>query len=177
MRAPREPWAPALRWLLAALLLRRGAALAGAAAFVGVAAILALRTPREVAPPVDTGDLAVTAEPRHRMAVEHLALAAVRLEETLGTGAGATRVLATAGVRVDIDLTGGGSMRRNDVRAQFHVDDTTGLDGLGDALERSLPSFDVRVEPTETPLHDVLGMLAGPSTSPSRAPTWQSCVG
>ena len=53
-------------------------------------------------------------------------------------------------------------MRRNDVRAQFHVDDTTGLDGLGAALERSLPSFDVRVEPTETPLHDVLGMLAGP---------------
>ena len=162
VRAPREPWTLPVRWLLGTLLRRRGLALAGAAAFVAAAAVLAVRTPREVAPPVDTGDLRVTAEPRHRMTVEHLARAAVRLEETLRTAAGANRVLATAGVQVDNALTGNGSMRRNGVRAQFRVDDTTGQDGLGAALERSLPSFDVRVEPTETPLHDVLGMLAGP---------------
>ena len=162
VRAPREPWAPPVRRLLKALLRHRGLALAGAAALVAAAAVLAVRTPREVAPPVETGDLAVTAEPRHRMAIEHLTLAAVQLEETLGTAVGATRVLVTAGVQVDNDLTGGSSMHRNDVRAQFHVDNTTGLDGLGVALERSLPSFDVRVEATETPLHDVLGILGGP---------------
>ena len=162
VRAAREPWTPALRRLLIALLRRRGLALAGAAAFVAAAAVLALRTPREVAPPVDTGGFTVTAEPRHRMAVEQLAVAAVRLEEALRTAARATRVLSTAGVRVDNALAGGGSMRRGDVRAQFHVDDTAALNALGAALERSLPSFDVRVEPSETPLHDVLGLLAGP---------------
>ena len=162
VRAAREPWTPALRRLLTALLQRRWTALAGAAAFVAVGAVLAVRAPREVAPPVDTGELSVTAEPRRRMAVAQLALAAVRLEEALGTAAVATRVLAAAGVQVDNALAGGGSVRRSDVRAQFHVADTTGLDALGVALERSLPGFDVRVEPSETPLHDVLGLLAGP---------------
>ena len=162
VRAAREPWTPALRRVLTALLQRRRTALAGAAALVAAGAVLAVRAPREVAPPVDTGDLSVVAEPRHRMAVEQLALAAARLEDTLGSVAGATRVLATAGVQVDNALAGSGSLRRSDVRAQFHADDTAGLDALGAAIERTLPGFDVRVEASETPLHDVLGLLAGP---------------
>ena len=161
VRAPREPWTPALRWLLDVLLRRRGATLAAAAVLVAGAAFLAARTPRELAPPVDTGDLGVTAEPRRRMAVEHLEQAAVRLEGALET-AGATRVLVTAGLQTGNDLTGGGALRRNAVRAQFRVDDTAARDALAATLERDLPGFDVRVAPIETPLHDVLGMLAGP---------------
>lgn len=161
VRAAREPWTPALRRLLTALLRRRRTVLVGAAILVAAGAVLAVRAPREVAPPVDTGDLSVVAEPRHHMAIEQLALAAARLEDAIGSVAGSTRVLATAGVRVDNALTGGGS-RRSDVRAQFHADDTAGLDALGATLEHALPGFDVRVEASETPLHDVLGLLAGP---------------
>ena len=161
VRAPREPWTPTLRRLLGALLRHRGAVLAGAVVLVAGAAAIALRTPRELAPPVDTGDLGVTAEPRHRMAVEQLAVAAVRLEETVAA-AGATGVLATAGVQAENDLTGGGTLSRSAVRAQFRVNDAAGRAALAAALERDLPGFDVRVAPMETPLHDVLGMFAGP---------------
>ncbi len=129
---------------------------------VAGAAVIVLLTPRELAPPVDTGDLGVTAEPQRRMAVEQLALAAVRLEETLAATAGATRVLATAGVQAENDLTGGGALRGSAVRAQFRLDDAAGREALTAALERDLPGFDVRVAPIETPLHDVLGMFAGP---------------
>lgn len=160
VRAPREPWTPALRRLLEALLRRRRAVVAVAAMLVAVASVLALRTPRELAPPVDTGDLGVTAAPRRRMAVEQLALAAVRLEETLAA-MGATRVLATAGLQAENDLTGGGALRGNAVRAQFRMEDAADGEALAAALARDLPGFDIRVAPIETPLHDVLGMFAG----------------
>ena len=162
VRAPKEPWTAVLGRLLGVLLRRRWLTLSAAAALVVAAAVVAIRTPREVAPPVDTGDVSVAADPRHGMAIEHLELAAATLEATIETATDAERVLTTAGLQAVNDLTGDGWMRRAAVRAQFHVADSAGVGDLGRAVERRLPGFDVRVEPTRTPLHDVLGLLAGP---------------
>ncbi len=162
VRPPQEPWTPVLRRLLRFLLFRRRLVLLAAAVLGAATVILGLRTPREVAPSVDTGEVSVTAAPRHDMPIERLVLAAVRTEQTLSSTRSIERLLTTAGLQAETDLTGDGAPGRSDVRAQFHLSRRTAAAALAPALAQELPGFEVRVEPTETPLHDVLGMLDGP---------------